>query len=135
MPVGVGHCCTACALAGENHYEIDEHQQACAKRERPRRAVGKRKHKIEFVELKGGDVPESCMGFAQLVYGRKVLHPGDPLLDAHVAASSKLHSGDTWRFVRKGGAGHVDAAYAGAGAAQVARTFEFAKPRRKPMVV
>jgi hypothetical protein len=50
-----------------------------------------------------------------------VLHPDDPLLNAHIAGTSKLRTGDGWRFARKG-AGHVDAAYAAAGAVRLART-------------
>ena len=72
-------------------------------------------------ELRGGQVAEVCMGFADLVQGRRVLHSGDPLLDAHVTFASRLHSGDGWRFTRAG-AGHVDAAYAAAGAAYLAIT-------------
>ena len=73
------------------------------------------------VELAGGKVGEACQGLADLVLARRVLHPGDPLLDAHVAGASKLPTGDGWRFVRRG-AGHVDAAYAAAGAAYLAQT-------------
>ncbi len=73
------------------------------------------------VELTGGKVGEACQGLADLAVARRVVHPGDPLLDAHVAGASKLHTGDGWRFVRRG-AGHVDAAYAAAGACYTAQT-------------
>lgn len=73
------------------------------------------------VELKGASVTEACQGLAALNDARKLIHPGDPLLDAHIAAAKKLQSGDGWRFVRKD-AGHVDAAYAAAGAVQLAIT-------------
>lgn len=72
-------------------------------------------------ELKGAEVGEACQGLADLAVARQVEHPNDPLINAHVAGSTRLHSGDGWRFARKG-AGHVDAAYACAGAVHLART-------------
>lgn len=72
------------------------------------------------VELRGADVTEACQAFADLVAARRVVHPGDPLLDAHVAGAKRYAQGDGWRFVRRG-AGHVDAVYAAAGAAHAAR--------------
>jgi len=71
-------------------------------------------------KLTGARVTEACQGLAGLVTGRRVLHPGDPLLNAHLAAATKLASGDGWRFARRGGHGHVDAAYAAAGAIDLA---------------
>lgn len=71
-------------------------------------------------ELSGGKVSEACQALADLVRTRGILHPGDPLLDAHVKAAEKLPSGDGWRFGRKGSNQHVDAAYAAAGAAYLA---------------
>ena len=73
------------------------------------------------LELTGGKVGEACQGLADLALARRVVHPGDALLDAHIAGASKLHQGDGWRFVRRG-AGHVDAAYAAAGACYTAQT-------------
>ncbi len=73
------------------------------------------------VELTGGKVGEACQGLADLALARRVVQPGDALLDAHIGGASKLHTGDGWRFVRRG-AGHVDAAYAAAGACYVAQT-------------
>jgi phage terminase large subunit-like protein len=67
------------------------------------------------VEIKGSAVGEACQQMADLVASRGLIHPGDPLLDAHVLNTQKFTSGDGWRFVRKG-VGHVDAAYAGAAA-------------------
>lgn len=75
----------------------------------------------EPVELKGSEVGEVCQEFADLVTAHRVVHPGDPLLDAHLAGAQKLRSGEGWRFHRQG-AGHVDALYAAAGAVHVART-------------
>jgi hypothetical protein len=82
------------------------------------------------IELAGLKVPEACQGLADLVRGRQVIHPDDPLLNAHIAGASKLTSGDGWRFTRRGGpqAGHVDAAYAAAGAIEAALTLP--KPLR-----
>ena len=64
---------------------------------------------------------EVCQLFADLVAGRRVRHFGQPLLDSHVAASRRKTSGDGWRFARIG-VGHVDAAYAAAGAVHSAAT-------------
>lgn len=75
---------------------------------------------VELEEIRG-DVTAVCMGFAEQVTTRRIAHSGDPLLDAHVAGAEKLTHGDGWRFSRKGG-GHVDAAYAAAGAVHLART-------------
>jgi len=73
------------------------------------------------LELTGAKVGEACQGLADLATSRQVVQPGDPLLDAHIAGAAKLHTGDGWRFTRRG-AGHCDAAYAAAGAAYLAQT-------------
>jgi hypothetical protein len=75
----------------------------------------------EATALSGAAVTAACQSLADLVQARRVLHPDDPLLNAHVAGAQRLVSGDGWRFSRRG-AGHVDAAYALAGAVQLART-------------
>jgi hypothetical protein len=85
------------------------------------------------VEEIRAEVPAVCMGFAELVRAEQVLHSGDPLLDAHVLAAERLARGDAWVFSRKGGSGHVNAAYAAAGAVHLARTLP--KPVGKPRVI
>lgn len=86
----------------------------------------------QYLELKGAGVAEACQGLADLTTARRVIHPDDPLLNAHVAGAQRYRQGDGWRFVRLG-AGHVDAAYAAAGAVHAALTLpvEVAKPRSK----
>lgn len=84
---------------------------------------------IDAIEIKGIEVGETCQEFADLVLARRILHPDDPLLNAHVAGSQKLRSGDGWRFCRVG-QGHVDATYAAAGAVHIARTLP--APVKKP---
>jgi Phage Terminase len=69
--------------------------------------------------ITGARASEVCQELADLVKALRVVHPADPLLDAHVRGASKLHGGDGWRFTRKG-EGHVDAAYAAAGAVSLA---------------
>ena len=78
----------------------------------------------EHGKISGANVAAACMGLASLAKARQVVQPADPLLDAHAGGAQKLPSGDGWRFTRKGGheAGHVDAAYAAAGACDVALT-------------
>lgn len=79
----------------------------------------------------------ACMGLAALVDAGRLAHGRDPLGDAHVGRAERLRRGDRWVFVRptpagRPGAGddddqaavepaHVDAAYAMAGAAHLAR--------------
>ncbi|QJY51260.1 terminase (plasmid) [Pseudonocardia broussonetiae] len=84
---------------------------------------------LDGLELKGTEATEACQEFAGLVVARQILHPDDPLLNAHVAGTSKLRTGDGWRFTRKG-VGHVDAAYAAAGAVRIARTLPPPPARR-----
>jgi hypothetical protein len=80
-------------------------------------------------ELTGKEVGEACQGLADLARSRRVLHPADPLLDAHIGGAKKLDTGDGFRFTRRG-AGHVDAAYAAAGAVYLALTQpQEARPR------
>ncbi|MGL5909569.1 MAG: hypothetical protein ACRCZP_06180, partial [Phycicoccus sp.] len=73
------------------------------------------------IDLAGAAVTQLCQTLADLVLARQVLHPDDPLLNAHVGGSARHVAGDGWRFSRKG-AGHVDAAYALAGAVHLARS-------------
>jgi hypothetical protein len=70
--------------------------------------------------LVGGDVTAAGQGLAEFVLAGRVLHPDDPLVNAHIIGASKLQVGDGWRFVRRD-AGHVDAAEAFAGAVHLAR--------------
>jgi len=83
----------------------------------------------ETQELTGAKVVEACTGLAELVKGRRITHPGDQLLDAHIRTAERIPSGDAWRFGRKGD-GHVDAAYACAGAAYLAQTTQPPAPLR-----
>lgn len=68
-----------------------------------------------------GDMAAACMALRSLVNGRRVVHSGDPLIDAHIGAAERLPVGDRWVFGRRG-RGHVDAAYGVAGAVHLART-------------
>lgn len=76
------------------------------------------------LELGGGKVTEACQSLADLVKARRVVQNGDPMLDSHLGGAQRLGSGDGWRFTRRGGvsAGHVDGAYATAGAVYLAET-------------
>jgi hypothetical protein len=56
-----------------------------------------------------GRVTEACQALADLVRGRRIIHPDDPLLNEHKAGAARFPSGDGWRFIRRGGHGHVDA--------------------------
>lgn len=84
-------------------------------------------------ELTGVTVSIACQGFADAVASRILVHPDDQLLTTHVLGSQRLNQSDGWRFVRRG-VGHVDAAYAAAGAVYLARTTPVDAPRVKPKV-
>lgn len=73
-----------------------------------------------------------CMGFAEQVLARRVLHPADPLLDTQLAGAARVAKGDGWRFTRRG-VGHVDAVYAAAGAVHLARTMP--APAGRPRLI
>jgi hypothetical protein len=80
---------------------------------------------VEATEIRG-DTPGVCMALPQLADAGQLAHSSDPLLDTHVLGAERLWTGDRWRFTRRG-AGHVDAAYAAAGAVHLARAMP--KPR------
>lgn len=82
-------------------------------------------------EIRGPEAGQACQGLAELVKSGRIRHTGDPLLTNHVIGANKLVTGDGWRFVRKG-VGHVNAAYALAGAAHLARLMP--RPRRSGIV-
>jgi len=88
---------------------------------------------VELVEVRG-DAAAACMALRSLVNAGQIAHSSDPLIDAHVAAAEKLDRGDTWVFARRG-RGHCDAAYAVAGAVQIARSLPPPVARRGLVVV
>lgn len=75
---------------------------------------------VTVTEIRG-EATSVCMGLAELVQAGQVAHSDDPLLNAHVGGAERLKRGDAWVFSRKG-EGHVDGAYAVAGAVHLART-------------
>lgn len=77
-----------------------------------------------LVALTGDAVKEACQSFAEQVRSRNIIHPSDPLLDAHVAQSTKYMTGDGWVFARRGGIGQIDASYAAAGIVYLLRNPE-----------
>jgi hypothetical protein len=85
------------------------------------------------VEAIRGDVTAVCMGFAEMVRAQELRHPGDPLLSTQVASAEKLKQGDAWRFAR-GDLAYVDAVYAAAGAAHLARTLPAGPGRPRVLV-
>lgn len=74
-----------------------------------------------------GDAAAVCMGFAEQVTTGQVAHSADPLLDTQATTTEKQFTGKRWVFSITGD--HVDAVYAAAGAAHLART---APPRARP---
>lgn len=90
-------------------------------------------HSPGVVELGGGVAVEACQTFADLVAARRIVHPDDDLLNAHIAASVRRDQGDGWRFARKGAARN-DAAYAAVGAVHLARALPPYKPASRPRI-
>ena len=88
---------------------------------------------VTVAELRA-ELAAVCMGFGEQVDSGEILHAGDPLLDAHVLGAEPLKrlGGDGWVFSRKG-EGHVDAAYAAAGAVHLARSLP--PPLGKPRLI
>jgi hypothetical protein len=81
----------------------------------------------KWTRIQAGDVSAACQAFAEQVTARRLLHADDGLLSGHVLGAKRWAQGDGWRLVRRG-VGHVDAAYAAAGAVHLARTLPV-KPR------
>jgi hypothetical protein len=79
-----------------------------------------------------GEATAVCMGFSELVTSGHVRHPNDPVVNAHVAQAEKMWRGDAWVFARKGSE-PIDATYASAGAAHLARTLPV--PVGKPRII
>ncbi len=75
-----------------------------------------------------------CMGFSELVTGLRVVHSDDPLLNAHVGRTPKQLTGTRWVFGVTD-AGSVDASYAVAAAAHLARTMPRTPGRQHVAVV
>lgn len=86
-----------------------------------------------LMELRGATTKEACQSLAEQVKSRNLIHPSDPLLDAHVAQSSKYMTGDGWVFARRGGVGQIDAAYAAAGIVYLLRNPE--PPNKNRLIV
>ena len=85
-----------------------------------------------------GELSQVCMGFSALVAAEKLLHGNDPLLNENVEHAEKSSRGDAWVFSRRG-EGDVDALYAAAGAAHLARSLpaplgvpRIILPKRRP---
>jgi hypothetical protein len=86
---------------------------------------------VTVAEIKA-ELAAVCMGLAEQVGAGRSRTPVDPLLDAQIGGAERLKRGDVWVFSRKG-EGHVDAAYAAAGAVHLARTLP--PPVGKPRLV
>jgi hypothetical protein len=84
------------------------------------------------VEAIRSEVPAVCMGLAEVVKSKQLVHANDPLLNDHVGGAERLKRGDAWVFSRRG-EGHCDAAYAAAGAVHLARTLP--APVGKPRLI
>lgn len=78
-----------------------------------------------IVEEIRGETPAVCMGFSKEVAAGTLLHSGQAMLDAQLSEAEWQRKGDARVFGRK--EGNVDAVYAVAGAAHLARTLP--KPR------
>ena len=84
------------------------------------------------VEEITGETTAVCMGLAEQVLAREIAHPDDQLINDHVLYAEKYWQGDAWRFTRRG-VGHVNVAYAAAGAVHLARSLP--PPVGKPRLI
>jgi hypothetical protein len=75
---------------------------------------------VTVAEIRGEDTAV-CMGLGKEITAGTLAHSGQGMLDAQVAGAEWLRRGDAKVFTRRGG-GNVDAVYAVAGAAHLART-------------
>jgi hypothetical protein len=94
---------------------------AAASLQRP--GWGPRSMRVEEIR---SDTPAVCMAFGKEVSARTAVHSGQEMLDAQVGGAERSWEKSVWVFTRRGG-GNVDAVYAVAGAAWLARTM----PRRR----
>lgn len=85
-------------------------------------------------ELNGGKASEACQELADLIKAIQIVHPADPLLDAHIRSAEKVQTGDSWRLGREGDR-CVDAAYACAGSVKLAREMAPVKRARVRMIM
>ena len=89
--------------------------------------------KLKATPIKGGAVAEACMTFADYVQARRVLHPDDGLLNAHVSRTSKRGTAKLWEFDVTTGE-PIDAARAAAGALHLAVNLR-ARPGRRGIIL
>lgn len=89
--------------------------------------AGYLKTRKRMTEIKTTEVGPVCQGFAEQVAAGQLVHNNDPLIGTQLAGAVRLYSGDGWRFARRG-VDHVDAVYASAAAAYIAR-MRAARPR------
>lgn len=85
---------------------------------------------VAVAEIRG-EVTAVCMGLRKEVTARTLVHSGQGMLDDQVAGAERQRRGDGWVFTRRGG--NVDAVYAAAGAAYLARTLP--APVGKPRIL
>lgn len=135
-------------IAGYDGYECRKKLKAelpgLVERIRPRKVVwlaggpaaavadewaGRRLRNVLLEPIRAEDVMKAVMGFEELSAAGQLRHPHDPLLDLHVRQAQRLPRGDGWVFARRDQA-PIDAVYAAAAAAHVARTI----PRLGPAV-
>lgn len=83
------------------------------------------KWKTTVAEIQG-ETAAVCMAFVKEVVAGTLAHSGQDMLDAQIGGAERLWEGNTWTFTRRGG-GNVDAVYAVAGAAFLARSL----PRKR----
>ncbi len=74
-----------------------------------------------------GELPATCMGFADLIKTDGFRHARDPLVTTHIERTQKAVRGDTWIFARAGEEPN-DATWAAAGAVHLARTLRSRTP-------
>ena len=64
--------------------------------------------RVKLAEIRG-DVTAVCMGLAEQVVAGQIVHPNDPMVNAHIASAQKMYRGDAWVFGRKDAGGQPSA--------------------------
>lgn len=80
-----------------------------------------------------GETAAVCMGFEELTRSGRLVHSGQALPDAQVQHAARRKIGEVQWVFERGGDAHVDAVYAMAGAAHLARTVPALIPVRMPV--
>lgn len=99
----------------------------------PGAALSATVRKLGAKPIAGAAVSEACMTLNDRVEGRRLLHPADGLLDAHVGRTSRVGTKSDWMF-DPGSPELCDGAWAAAGAVHLAVNLPVRRARGRRML-